>query len=309
MKKSSKKLFITVSLMVCLSACMLFGGEVLKKGAIKNLGDQLIEFQKNLPEKYDVGFIEVQQMGNDQKAVHYYRVKKDGDIARFVGRSLNTKMLYSAEIGSLTNYSSIHSKCGNEYWKSGTVPGQSLTLTTWTNKGSISEENNPLSREMDLVFKTVHKLNIINCMDIAVQDGNDHYCITNETGQKIASFSLVRDAQGRIIRQDFVNDVPRNVPLYPSSVTNVLLIGSVYHFGYETNLGIPFFPNWRASEDIYKQIVEGKETVFTNKKGTNFYVHLDLNPDFDKSKFELVPSGISDCEHYWIDGTNTRRVR
>ena len=35
----------------------------------------------------------------------------------------------------------------------------------------------------------------------------------------------------------------------------------------------------------------------------------NLNPDFDKSKFELVPSGISDYKHYWIDGTNTRRVR
>lgn len=297
MKKSSKKLFITLSLMVCVSVCMLFGGEALKK----DLGDQLIEFQKNLPEKYDVGIVEVQQTGDNQRAVYYYRVKKDGDLARFVGRSLNTKMLYSTEIGSLMDYSSIHSKYGNEYWKSGIAPGQSLTLTTWTNKGSISEENNPLSREI----KTDPKLNIINCIDIAVQDGVDHYCITNEAGQKIASFSLVRDAQGRIIRQDFVNDVLR----YPFGVTNVPLIGSVYHFGYETNLGVPFFPNWCASEDIYKQIVEGKETVFTNKKGTNFYVHLDLNPDFDKSKFELIPSGISDYKHYWIDGTNTRRVR
>jgi hypothetical protein len=283
------------------SICILSSGETLRKNSPKNLGDQLIEFQKHRPQKYDVGLIKVQSAGNDQWNTYYYRIKRDGNLARFVAHGLNTNILYSAEIGSLTNYLSIHSKYDNAYWKSGAAPDQPLTLTTWTNKGIPSEENNSLFREMNSVIKT-DPLNIINCMDIAVQDGDDHYCITNETGQKIASFSLVRDAQGRIIRQDFVNDVPRS--RYPFGVTNVPLIGSVYHFGYETNLGIPFFPNWRASEDIYKQIVEGKETVFTNKKGTNFYVYLNLNPDFNKSKFELIPNGITNYRHYWVEGTN-----
>lgn len=299
MEKNSKRLFTILSLLICISVCMLYGEES-SKDTTKNLGDQLIEFQKHRPQKYDVGLIKVQSAGNDQWNTYYYRIKKDGNLARFVAHGLNTNILYSAEIGSLTDYLSIHSKYDNAYWKSGAAPDQPLTLTTWTNKGIPPEENNSLFREMNSVLKTDPKLNIINCMDIAVQDGDDHYCITNETGQKIASFSLVRDAQGRIIRQDFVNDVPR----YPFGVTNVPLIGSVYHFGYETNLGVPFFPNWCATENIYKEIKEGKETVFTNKKGTNFYVYLNLNPDFDKSKFELIPNGITNYMHYWVEGTN-----
>lgn len=268
----------------------------------KTPGEQLLEFQKNLPAKYDVGLIRIQQTGNGQWDTYYHRVKKDGDLAYFKAVGLTTNTLYSTEIGPLANYLFIRSKYENAYWKSGKSSENQLELTTWTNKGIPSEENNQFLEGMNLSFKSdASMLKIIAGLKEAVPESHNHYYITNEMGEKIASFSLIFDEQGRIIRQDFVNDVPR----YPFGVTNVSLLGSVYHFGYETNLGVPFFPSKTISMDIYKIFKEdGSIRVSTNYSGTNFYVYLNTNPNLDKSKFALIPYDTDNYKHFWVEGTN-----
>ncbi|MBR4250194.1 MAG: hypothetical protein IKQ24_08585 [Verrucomicrobia bacterium] len=259
----------------------------------KNSGDQLIEFLQNLPSKYEAG-IESKLTGREST---YYHVKKD-DFNLFYGFSTNVAILSSDNLKEIGTYH-FTANDNNVYWQ--------LTekdLTTWTNKGNKTEQDNIYARALMLAESGVTNLfYIIPMLGNATWTDSNHFSVTNQS--QLISFTIERDEQDRIVQLTTLLEKPQ--VLYTNDEGGIVSqLGGLCKYIYEKNIGIPFFPNTIIQHNLRQVNKDGNISLNTNILTIRNIHYLNLNPSFNNKSFSFdqFDSNSLHQSRSFISGTN-----
>ncbi|MBR4248719.1 MAG: hypothetical protein IKQ24_01040 [Verrucomicrobia bacterium] len=263
----------------------------------KTPGEQLLEFMMNPPEKFDIGGIIIHASGFspgiEYDKTNYFRSRLDTEERVSSGFSRNRDIIEREKTGDLSDYDSIAGQCEDSYWLYG-----GNQLTTWTNRGIASESNNDLLNQVNS-FKTQAK-NFI-CLFFPqnyVRISADTFDILNDEGKPVLKCTIQRNEKGFITEFELMS-IKLNSP---SEGVEQILVGQKFEFSYQNKLSIPFFPSEVCHYFIY-QNTKGSKEITQKEISTYQYVHLNLNPEFQKSDFELQPVNEG-VKRFWVEGTN-----
>ena len=258
----------------------------------KTPGEQLLEFMKDPPKKYDVGGSVEYFLG--KKRTNYFRILWDGDFSLFDGKGTNSEIIFSKGLCDLEKYKSIFSKY-NEYFYS----LDSGTFMTWTNSEKQSLENR-FSKEYCEQFE-IQKNELFPLASFLQNSkflDKDRFDISDPNGgTRNGRGFLERDSDGRIIHFAFLKKSAKN----KSDTSSDYSSGWEYSFEYTENVGLDFYPNIIKLGLIYNK----QNQLITNLYSTHHFHHISLDPHFEKSQFTIEPPKDMPLKRLWVSGTNT----
>ncbi len=266
----------------------------------KTPGDQLLEFMMNPPKKFDIGGIMIHApglfpAGIEYDKTNYFRSKLDTEERVSSGFSHNRDIIEREKTGDLSDYDILIGQCGDSYWSYG-----GNQLTTWTNRGLASESNNNLLNQVNSSKAQAKDFVCLFFPQNYVRIDADTFDILNNEGKPVLKCTIQRNEKGFITEYELMA-INLNTP---SEGVDQVLVGQKFEFSYQDKLSIPFFPSEVCRYFIYQNTRASKE-ITQKEISTYQYVHVNLNPEFQKSDFELQLSKDMPLKRFWIVGTNT----